>query len=40
MPSTAEYMALRSGNDHVAVAGDDDNTIALVDLRKGEREVR
>ena len=36
MPSTAELIALGPGNDHVAVAGDDDNTIALVDLRKGE----
>ncbi len=35
-PSTAEVMALGPGNDHVAVAGDEDNTIALIDLRKGE----
>jgi WD40 repeat protein len=36
MPSTAEVMALGPGNDHVAVAGDEDNSVALVDLRKGE----
>lgn len=36
MPSTAEVMALGPGNDHVAVAGEDDNSIALIDLRKGE----
>jgi len=36
MPSTAEVMALGPGNDHVAVAGEEDNSIALVDLRKGE----
>ena len=35
-PETAEWMALGPGNDHVAVAGDDDNTITLIDLRKGE----
>jgi WD40 repeat protein len=36
MPFTTELIALGPGNDHVAAAGEDDNTIALVDLRKGE----
>jgi WD40 repeat protein len=36
MPWSAEVIALGPGNDHVAVAGDEDNTISLVDLRKGE----
>jgi TolB-like protein len=36
IPESVERMAMGPGNDHLAVAGDDDNTITLVDLRKGE----
>jgi WD40 repeat protein len=32
----AEQMAMGPGNDHVAVINDEDKTITLVDLRKGE----
>jgi WD40 repeat protein len=35
-PETVERMVLGPGNDHVAACGDDDNTITLIDLRKGE----
>ncbi len=37
IPITVERMAMGPGNDHLAVSGDDDNTITLVDLRKGEQ---
>ena len=37
IPATVERMAMGPGNDHLAVCGDEDNTIALVDLRKGEQ---
>jgi len=37
IPSTVERMAMGPGNDHLAVSGDDDNTITLIDLRKGEQ---
>ncbi|MBP1656226.1 MAG: repeat-containing protein [Bacteroidetes bacterium] len=37
IPTTVERMAMGPGNDHLAVSGDDDNTITLVDLRKGEQ---
>lgn len=36
IPESVERMAMGPGNDHLAVAGDDANTITLVDLRKGE----
>lgn len=36
IPESVERMAMGPGNDHLAVAGDDGNTITLVDLRKGE----
>ena len=40
IPESVERMAMGPGNDHLAVAGDDDNTITLVDLRKGEVRKR
>jgi WD40 repeat protein len=36
IPESVDRMAMGPGNDHLAVAGDDANTITLVDLRKGE----
>ena len=36
IPESVERMAMGPGNDHLAVAGDDANTITMVDLRKGE----